>query len=175
MVIPPLTENLNKRTFDLLKEFAKVGGKILAFAIPTLVDGCENREIVSFFQKNKSVIREKELTQEVVDKYLLPKDFRIVSNQGGNLFHHRRKMSDGEVMLLVNSDLNESSKGMVQLAGAGVVELNTFSGKVVDYPNSRSSENVKFDYELSPGGHLLVYVFEKKHHSYQSSPVTHAA
>ena len=172
VVIPPLTENLNKRTFDLLKEFAKVGGKILAFAIPTLVDGCENREIVSFFQKNKSVIREKELTQEVVDKYLLPKDFRIVSNQGGNLFHHRRKMSDGEVVLLVNSDLNESSKGMVQLAGAGVVELNTFSGKVVDYPNSRSSENVKFDYELSPGGHLLVYVFEKKHHSYQSSPVT---
>ena len=81
-------------------------------------------------------------------------------------------MSDGEVVLLVNSDLNESSKGMVQLAGAGVVELNTFSGKVVDYPNSRSSENVKFDYELSPGGHLLVYVFEKKHHSYQSSPVT---
>lgn len=86
MVIPPLTENLNKRTFDLLKEFAKVGGKILAFAIPTLVDGCENREIVSFFQKNKSVIREKELTQEVVDKYLLPKDFRIVSNQWGQSF-----------------------------------------------------------------------------------------
>lgn len=53
VVIPPLVENLNKSTFNLLKEFAKSGGKIISFSMPTLVDGRKMKKYyVSFKMKN---------------------------------------------------------------------------------------------------------------------------
>jgi hypothetical protein len=48
VVIPPMTENLNKETFKLLKAFVEAGGKLIAFSKPTLVDGQESAELERF-------------------------------------------------------------------------------------------------------------------------------
>ena len=160
VVIPPLVENLNKSTFNLLKEFAKSGGKIISFSMPTLVDGRKNEEILRFFQNEKLVIKERELTQNIISKYLTVNDFSI-NFTGGNLFHHRRKLNDGEIVLLVNSDLNESSKGTLICDGTDAVELKSFTGKIADYPENNVSKKISCDYDIPPGGHLLLYVFKK--------------
>ncbi len=39
VVLPPFTENLNSSSVKLLEEYLKQGGKILAYEIPSCVDG----------------------------------------------------------------------------------------------------------------------------------------
>jgi len=52
VIIPPMTENLNRETFKLLKEFINTGGELIAFSKPTLVDGQESAELERFFADN---------------------------------------------------------------------------------------------------------------------------
>lgn len=162
VVIPPLTENLNNKTFELLKDFAAQGGKIISFAIPTLIDGRENEEATRFFAEHPAVIRENELSPKVITTYFQSKDFQLKRIAGGNLFHQRRKFKDGQLLLLVNSSLEESSAGTIQMDGSDAVELNTFTGNALDYPEQVvSKDSLIFDFELSPGGSLLLYIFDK--------------
>lgn len=163
VVIPPLTENLNGRTFELLQEFAAQGGKIVCFASPTLVDGRENEDAARFFAESPAVIQETELSSEVIAKHFHSKEFQLKRAAGGNLFHQRREFKDGQVLLLVNSSLEESSTGSIKMHGADAVELNSFTGKVTDYPEETIGEDsLTVDFDLSPGGSLLLYIFDKQ-------------
>lgn len=163
VVIPPLTENLNGRTFELLQEFAAQGGKIVCFASPTLVDGRENEDAAHFFAESPAVIQETELSSEVIAKHFHSKEFQLKRAAGGNLFHQRREFKDGQVLLLVNSSLEESSTGSIKMHGADAVELNTFTGKTTDYPEETIGEDsLTVDFDLSPGGSLLLYIFDKQ-------------
>lgn len=162
VVIPPLTENLNKQTFELLKEFVLQGGKIISFATPTLIDGCEDKEVTRFFTEYSAVIRETELSSKVITTHFQSKDFQLKRIVGGNLFHQRREFGDGQLLLLVNSSLEELTVGTIQMPGSNIVELNTFTGNVFDYPEeSVSKDSLIFDFNLSPGGSLLLYIFNK--------------
>lgn len=163
VVIPPLTENLNGRTFELLQEFAAQGGKIVCFASPALVDGRESEDATRFFAESPAVIRETELSSVVIAKHFHSKEFQLKRSAGGNLFHQRREFKDGQVLLLVNSSLEESSTGSIKMHGADAVELNTFTGKVTDYPEETIGEDsLTVDFDLSPGGSLLLYIFDKQ-------------
>lgn len=163
VVIPPLTENLNKKTFELLKEFAGQGGKIVTFASPRLIDGRENKEAERFFAEHPAVIREAELTPKVITTHFQSKDFQLKRLAGGNLFHQRREFNDGQLLLLVNSSLEESAIGTIQMQGADAVELNTFTGNATDYPQKNiTQDSLTVDFDLSPGGSLLLYIFDKK-------------
>ena len=169
VVIPPLTENLNRRTFELLKEFADNGGKILSFAEPTLIDGCENMEVSNFFKHHSAVVKQAELTLEVIEKFLGSDEFQIKKMSGGNLFHQRRKLKDGEIVFLVNSDLEESSTGIIQVHGVDAILLNTFTGETSDYLETIIDENhLAIEYDVPPGGHLLLYVFKKGRNTLQT-------
>lgn len=167
VVIPPLTENLNIRTFELLEEFAEQGGKIVAFATPTLINGRENEKVVRFFKEHPAVIREKELTPEVITAHFHSSKFRMKRMNGGNLFHQRREFKDGQLLLLVNSSLDEPSTGTIQMRGANAVELNTFTGIITDYPEKNvTKDSLMLDFNLPPGGSLLLYVFEKQRNTF---------
>ena len=169
VVIPPLTENLNGRTYELLKEFADNGGRILSFAEPTLIDGCENMEVLNFFKNDSAVIKLKELTPEVISKYFGSDEFQMKWMKGGNLFHQRRKLKDGEIIFLVNSDLEETSTGVIQVHGVDAVLLNTFTGEISNYPETIIDKNqLAIEYNIPPGGHLLLYVFLKGKSAFQT-------
>lgn len=171
VVIPPLTENLSKRTFELLQEFGGQGGKIVCFASPALVDGRENEDAARFFAESPAVIREKELSPEVIAKHFHSRDFQLKGATGGNLFHQRREFKDGQILLLVNSSLEESSTGSIQMHGADAVELNTFTGKATDYPEETiGSDSLTVDFNLSPGGSLLLYIFDKQRKEFPQTP-----
>ena len=78
VVIPPMTENLNATTFELLKQFVAAGGTLIAFSKPTLVDGKECEEIQRFFSSNSpqiTIYAEEERDQALVT--IQPKFLRI--------------------------------------------------------------------------------------------------
>ncbi|GHT44953.1 hypothetical protein AGMMS49965_21480 [Bacteroidia bacterium] len=170
VVIPPLTENLDAPTFNLLKEFVKNGGTILAFSKPNVLEGKPDTEMEKFFAENKNVHYFTELNDEVIAKYFTSPDIAF-TGQGGNLFHHRRVTADGRVLFLVNSSLEETTRGTISTVGKDAVLLNTLTGEMQDYPETADGKNIQLNFDIPPAGSLLLYVFNKTQQGFEPSAV----
>jgi hypothetical protein len=166
VVIPPLTENLDAPTFKLLKAFAEKGGTLLAFSEPKALDGKPDAELEKFFAENENILHFTDLNAEVIDKCFGSGNISF-TKQGGNLYHHRRVMSDGQVLFLVNSNLDEASQGIVTVAGKDALLLNTLTGEIQDYPETANGKNIQLDFNIPPAGSLLLYVFNKKQQGFE--------
>ncbi|WP_165040151.1 glycosyl hydrolase [Dysgonomonas sp. ZJ709] len=170
VVIPPLTENLDLATFNLLKEFSANGGIILAFSKPTLLNGKASKEVTDFFAEGKAITYLQGLSPATISEYFGSPKISFADVQGGNLLHHRREMKDGNVLFLVNSSLDEAVKGKVSIVGKDAVELNTLTGEMLDYTEIVNGDKVSIDYNIPPAGSLLLYVFDKKQDKFEPSP-----
>ncbi|MDR1594384.1 MAG: hypothetical protein LBS43_07885 [Prevotellaceae bacterium] len=170
VVLPPMTENLNIPTFELLKQFAGTGGTILAFSSPSRIDGKENEEIKNFFANDAHVVHLNELTADVIRQYFSSGDIVFENVRNGNLFHHRRVMNDGNVLFLVNSSLDEATAGQVRITGNDAVELNTLSGEIVDYAEKTGDKHITLDFNIPPAGSLLLYVSDKRQNLPEAKP-----
>jgi hypothetical protein len=159
VVIPPMTENIDKETYKLISKLVAGGGKLICFSHPSLVDGSPNEHLEKFLEENKDKIRfETELTPEIISKYFTSPDICFSDVKGGQLYHHRRILSDGQVLFLVNSSLNESATGSLTTRGADALELNTLTGEINGYENTQEGRNVNLSFNLPPAGSLLLYI-----------------
>jgi hypothetical protein len=159
VIIPPMTENLDISTFNLLKRFVGEGGTLVAFTIPALVNGSTSDELKEFFLKysNKIILINK-LTPEVISKYFTSSDMSFETFTGGVLYHHRRKLNDGQLIFLVNSSLKEPVRGSLKIAGKNALEMNTFKGDVYGYSNQPSGDRISLSYNIEPAGSLLLFI-----------------
>jgi hypothetical protein len=167
VVIPPMTENLDAPTFKLLKDFVRNGGKILAFSKPGLLDGKKSPELDKLFAGNENPVFFEELTPQVIAAQFASPDITFPETGSGNLFHHRRVMNDGQVLFLVNSDMENYSSGKAVVKGKDAVELNTVTGKICDYPESENGNMIQLDFNIPPAGSLLLYVFDGKQSGFE--------
>ncbi|MDR3262151.1 MAG: hypothetical protein LBT78_10020 [Tannerella sp.] len=161
VVIPPMTENLDAPTFALLREFAKNGGTILSCSTPARVDGALNDDIRAFFSNSENVTLLTNASSPDLTPFLQDEIHFHVTG-GSDLYHQRRTMKEGQTLFLVNSSLTEPAKGSVRLKGKDAVELNTLTGKIVDYPETGKGNQIEISYDLPPAGSLLLYVFDRK-------------
>jgi alpha-L-rhamnosidase len=163
VVIPPLTENLDLATYKLLERFVMKGGNLIAFSIPTLIDGSRSKELSDFFDKySKKIIILDKLTPEVISKYFTSPDIAFEEITGGVLYHQRRILSDGQILFLVNSSLTEQVNGSLRTRGKGAIELNTLSGEIYGYPNQIVENQVALNYSIPPAGSLLLFITENE-------------
>ena len=167
VVLPPLMENLDAPTWMLLKKYIDNGGTVLAFSVPNYLDGKPDAEMEKYFTSKPNVKRNTELTADIIRDDFASTDIAFTKMQGGNLFHHRRMMNDGQVLFLVNSSLDESTKGDVSLTGKDAVELNTLTGEMVDYPETTDGKRIRIDFDLPPAGSLLLYIFDKQQKGFE--------
>lgn len=159
VVIPPLMENLNQKTFNLIKEFVSDGGRLVTFSKPNLVDGEISSEAVALFkQKASNIIFRQDLDKYSIDLLLQDQDLNFLELKGGNLFHHRRQLTEGQIVFLVNSDLNEKASGVFSINGTDAILLNAFNGKMNDYNEEKNGKDIKLKFELEPAESLLLYV-----------------
>jgi hypothetical protein len=159
VVIPPLTENLDISTFRLLKKFVKEGGTIIAFSIPTLVDGSEDEELMTLFETNaEKIIFRDELSGDFISEHLSAPDIAFTGISGGVLYHHRRIMEDGQLLFLVNSNLAETLYGGIKTDGKNVVEMNTLTGDINGYPYETDGNKLNLAFTIPPAGSLLLYI-----------------
>jgi hypothetical protein len=164
VVIPPLMENLNAPTFNLLKQYIEKGHRVLAFSIPENIDGKPNAEVKKVFTEHANVIHLSELNNEVIEKQFGHSNIHI-AKQGGNLFHHLRQMNDGQVLFLANSSLDEAVEGVVTAFGRSknAILLNTLTGEIQDYPETVVDKyTIKIDFNIPPAGSLLLYICNRK-------------
>ena len=172
VVIPPMTENLNATTFQLLKEFVKAGGELISFSSPSLIDGKENAALIAFWKENASRIHTfTELSDRVMDSALRNNIIRFKDIAGGNnLYHQRRTYQDGELLFLVNSSLTETITGSVALESKGLIELDAMTGKIYAYNHVSKGKQVSADFILPPAGSLLLFGTKATSSKYEAKP-----
>ena len=159
VVIPPMTENLDLSTYKLLEKFVSKGGTIIAFSIPTLIDGSTSEDLKGFFNKksDKIIIIDK-LIPEAISKYFNNTNLEFEGVTGGVLYHHHRILADGQVLFLVNSSLSEQLNGSLKTNGKDALEMNTLTGEIYGYPNQQSGEKINLSYTIPPAGSLLLFI-----------------
>ncbi len=162
VILPPLLENLDKTTTNLLKKYLENGGQVLSFSgIPGYVDGVKNEELTSIVNKYKTQWHQASSLKDEVVAPLLKSDGIQFANPDaikGVLFHHRRQLEDGQLIFLVNSDLDNWSTGSFLTQGRSIKEFNLESGEIVSYPWQDKEGMVNVNFDLPPAGSLLLYV-----------------
>jgi hypothetical protein len=167
VVIPPMMENLDNATYKLLVKFVGSGGNLVAFSVPSVVDGAPNEEMNTFFTKNNEKIRiEDKLSPDVISKYFTDPTLSFSNVSGGDLYHHRRTLADGQVLFMVNSSLEKPLTGSLKVKCGDAIEMNTLTGEVYGYPNSQDGEYITISYSLPPAGSLLLYFPAEKKSGY---------
>lgn len=160
VVLPPHTENLEARTVELIETFVSGGGKVLcAGDPPRYVDGRPSDRLNVLSPKSGWLRTSKE---ELVDKLRrqLNPDLAIERAGGdkGILFHHRRVLDDGQILLLVNTSITEASSGKVSATAAGIERWDLTGGKPAPYPFERSGDGLNASFTLPPCGSLVLFV-----------------
>ena len=159
VVIPPFTENLDMATFKLLEKFVSAGGKLIAFSEPSLIDGGSSDQLKEFFSKNSGKISKRDkLTDAEITELFTSAETSFKGVTGGTLYHHRRILSDGELLFLVNSSTESSLTGSFKTKGTGATEMNTLTGQIYGYPATQSGDEISCSFSLPPAGSLLLFI-----------------
>jgi hypothetical protein len=167
VVIPPLTENIDLETYKLLEKFVVNGGTLIAFSIPSLVNGAPSKGLEQFLSKySGKIIKPGILSSEIISQYFASKDPLFKGVAGGMLYHQTRKLADGKLIFMVNSSLDEQLTGSLISTGSDVVELNTLTGTINGYPNQYGEGKVTVTYVIPPAGSLLLFVPQEKKNNY---------
>ncbi len=163
VVLPTLTENLNKPTMDLLSAYAKAGGSVLCCGqAPSYVDGQPSKQGAevakhSSFKQVKPDDVPQMLLAASKDGFTIERD----SDDKGILFHHRRTLDDGEFLLLVNTSIDEPSAGLVKSAAESIEKWDTATAEISIYPFEKTNAGVKARFELAPCGSVVLFLSKK--------------
>ena len=174
VIVPSTMENINRSTFDFLKQYADKGGKLLLIGEgPGYLEGAEAKAELSAFFHGEGVIRLPEMTIDAMNQYLRNDKIRFADNvaEQGRLYHQRREMKDGQVVMLNNVSDSETIRGEVVIAGQDALMFDAMTGKATDYPETEAGKgHIRVQYELLPASNLLLYVSHEKTSGYEPTP-----
>ncbi len=133
VVVPPHTENLNSKTMGLLEDYLAAGGRVLCCGPPpALVDGRPSDRGQAASQKaGWGRIEPRDVPAVLLG---LSKDglaVRRTKGDRGILFHHRRRLDDGEILFLVNTSIDASSSGVIESSARGIEQWDLASGDIL--------------------------------------------
>ena len=161
VVLPPLTETLNNKTVEFLEDFVGAGGILIACdETPARVDGSLSDRLTKVARgKNWRRIQAPDLPQTVL-QVSDPQEFNIARARSdkGILFHHRRRLEDGQLLFLANTSIEFPSSGTIQARAGGIENWDLGTGKVSAYPFEATEGNVHADFTLPPSGSLLLFL-----------------
>ncbi len=165
LVIPAAMTNMDEAALTLIEQFLEAGHPVyclsdsldfiegkasdrirqLAARHPNLwkrLDASANEQIIAIFENQDCIIRQE-------------------PEAGGQLFHQRRILSDGQLLFLVNSSLDESASASISMRGRQLVEIDLLTGLPTAPPFETTGKMVTFDTDLPPAGSRLFLVNEK--------------
>jgi hypothetical protein len=164
VVIPDHMENIDRTTYELLKDFLTDGGEVLSFC-PKIsrVDGMESEEVRQLAQEfPQQWIMVNNLHDLAVETRLYPDDFSVNElSAEGELYHQRRILEDGQLLLLVNSDQYAKAYTRIMASGKSVVKLDLHNGKINSVPNTIVEGKLSFDVQLEPIGSALYFISDQ--------------
>ncbi|NLJ44719.1 MAG: hypothetical protein GX431_13755 [Bacteroidales bacterium] len=162
VVLPPMIENIDLETYKLLEKFVVNGGKIIAFSLPSLVNGAPSEGLNQFLAKQADkIIIESTLTDEVINRHFRNKDIDFTGLPAGSLYHHRRILADGQIVFIANSSPGNTVSGVFKVRGKGCSLLNTISGDITECMYTKDGEYLTVPVDLPPAGSMLVFINDR--------------
>ena len=158
VVLPPTFENFDKKTFELVQTFLDNGGTIYCFGErPVYIDGKMDTRVAQISaHKNWHATKDvKDLISKIDLSEFLLHDPESV---GGDLYHMRRELEDGQIVFLTNFSLTENSKGTFSMDGASVKVMDAFTGEARFHPTQAFEDRVDMSFDLPPAGSELLFV-----------------
>ena len=160
VVLPPMTENLNAKTAQLLAAFEQAGGTVLSCGEPpTRIDGSLSPAGAALASSDHS----KKVQTAALPRQLRPSGLVITRAEadGGILFHHRRRLDDGELLFLVNTSIQAPSTGTIQSNLKGVEAWNLYTGQTEPQPFAADGQGIQTRFNPPPSGSLLMFLSRK--------------
>lgn len=150
VVIPPLLENLNEKSVELLDQYTRNGGRVYSCASPSpgYIEGVQSDRVEKLSTCWTAA------TAETLAGTLPALNAVVERAQGdqGILYHHRRQFDGGQMLFLVNTSLEHPSRGIVRNGGYAARAWNLETGTVEPY--APADKALAFD--LPPAGSLLL-------------------
>lgn len=164
VVLPPGTENLEESTAALLKDYLKNGGRLLSWTEGHIYTGGKPSglaEELAAFSGFKAMSGQT-LDEKTFSGFLKNEiEFKNLTGQD-RLFHHRRKLQDGQLLFLANVAPDRAASGQVILKGRSVEKWEAFTGQAVAYPARIKRGRAVIDFNLKPGQSLLLAVYSRR-------------
>jgi hypothetical protein len=165
VVLPTGLDNLNERSVELLSRYLDAGGKVLALGgSPRYVDGAESRrpaELAAAQSENWLVMGENEAINMLAEACAPEIRFSNVVGDRFMFFHHRRELSDAELVFLANISPEKKATGKFSARGRSAETWDPFTGKAAPYPSSLIEEKLEVSFDIPPGGSLLLCLRKK--------------
>ena len=161
VVLPPMTETLRSETMKLLEEAAPSGLQILSCGPPPLlVDGRPSDRGAKLAQSlGWQQVDPARATEMLVPVLGLDRcAIRRAADDKGILFHQRRQLADGDLLLLVNTSIDAPSAGFVEAQAKSVQKWDLFTGAVSAHPFVLEDGAAKLEFSLPPCGSLLLFL-----------------
>jgi hypothetical protein len=159
VVLPTHTRNLNGPTVRLLKEYLAAGGKVLCCGeTPERVDGQDSEVVKRLADMPGWKVS---TDQAIAAMQKRSQDGLTIARAEGDkgiLFHHRRRLDDGDILFLVNTNIEEPSVGEIHSSAKGVEQWNLDSGEVAPYRFTKTGDGVSARFRLPPCGSLLLFL-----------------
>jgi hypothetical protein len=152
VVIPPMTENLNSETAELLAAYVEHGGLVYAMDVPALIDGAPSDRITALAGADSWKTADRDTLAATLLDAASGIIVRRAEGDAGILHHHRRELEEGQLLFLVNSSLDAPARGTVENIHGAVYAWDAEDGSIAPY--AASGEAVRF--ELPPAGSLLL-------------------
>ncbi len=164
VVVPPLTENLDAATMDLLRDLLRHGGTVFCCGEPPArVDGGVSEEGARLAKHSHWIrIQPGALVSEL--KPLQKRTgFSITRKPGdaGILFHQRRLLADGQLVFLVNTSLTAPTAGTLQARAGAAEEWSLETGEVTPCTWVTNFDGLSLSFELPPSGSRLFFLAAK--------------
>jgi hypothetical protein len=160
VVLPPMTENLNARTAQLLAAFEQAGGTVLSCGEPPArIDGGLSPAGAALAGSDHwKKVQTAALTKELAATGLV-----ITRSEAdrGILFHHRRRLDDGELLFLVNTSIQSPSTGAIQSDLKGVEAWDLYTGRTEPQASAAQGQGIRTRFNLPPSGSLLLFLSRK--------------
>ena len=162
LVLPPLFENIENKTFEHLCHYLESGGKLLSFeSIPSRLDGNVSPRIREVFESypDQWIVKDS-LDLEIIQDYFSMDGFRPVSPQdwGGRIFHMRRRLDEGQLLFFTNFDKEFSSDIQVQIPGRSIIEMDPLDGSLRKYPSKSTEYGISLTVTIPPSNSRLYYI-----------------
>jgi len=164
-IIPPGMRNIETNTLNLLEEFMKNGYSILCLSDSVnFTDGKPDQRVSGLAAKYpENWIRGNIDNTVQIQSFLATEGFSLKQTdpKSGQIFHQRRYLKDGQILFLVNSDLEKSAEAQLEIQGKYLTELNLLTGKPQPMEHSRNSGNLTAIVSIPEGGSKLLLITNK--------------
>ncbi|MCB0731217.1 MAG: hypothetical protein KDC88_09300, partial [Ignavibacteriae bacterium] len=165
IIIPETMENIDESTYKLIEEFMRSGGKVISFRDKILrIDGIESEKFTNLQELySDQWIFVNDFNDPNWMSHLVSDQFTIIEdNINGELFHQRRILEDGQLVLFVNSDEKKSADAKISAIGKSVIKMNFADGSTSLITGTNENGKQIFNIHLEPIGSALYFISSEK-------------